>query len=240
MLAGAPRRYPALGPLMGKAFDQAVSITIERWLWLTLATLITVAGAPWGNRWAIFAGFVATALWGILSGAATVRAVRPDFKLTWRRVGLLIGLNITINFFVGLATLALIIPGIYVAVMWSLANVILLLDDVSPAEARRGSWELVAGHFWRTLLLSFCVSLAQLVASFAAQIGIVLGFSYLVQWIPLTQQQIGSFAAALAFPVNGYATAAGWLCYIYWYKALNSMNHSQDPVEEPVLAASPA
>src|SRR5271165_6696927 len=130
MQESAVRRYPALGPLFGKAFDQAVKLTLERWFWLLLVTLIPVAGAPYTGWVANSAYYTALAIWGIISGAAAVGLIRPDFKMTWPRIGKLIVLDITVTFLVALASLALIIPGIYLGVMWSLARVILLLEDV--------------------------------------------------------------------------------------------------------------
>jgi len=235
-----PRRYPALGPLLGKAFDVAVSLTLERWFWLALVTLIVVAGVPWGNVSTLATLYLASAIWGIVSGEAAVRSVRPDFKMTVARVGRLITLNLTINFFAGIATLALIIPGIYVAAMWSLSNAILLLDDTTTGEARRRSWQIVSGNFWRTLLLTFCITLAQLAAGFVAEIVAILGLTYLVQshWLTLTQQQIGNLGAALQFPVQAYAMVAGWLAYIYWYKTLQGVEQPQERTAG--LAPAPA
>ena len=171
-----------------------------------------------------------------------MRTARADFKMTASRVGRLIGLVITIGFFTVLATLAFIIPGIYVAVMWSLATVILLLENVDAGEARKLSWELVGRHFWRTFLLFVLVLLINTVAILGAQMAIEFGLAYLVQLhlLALVEQQVTDLASALTFPITCYTAAAGWLVNILWYMALRAM---EQPADQPIgaeLVAEPS
>jgi hypothetical protein len=239
MLAPAPR-YPSLGPLFGKAFDQAVRLTLQRWLWLVPLMLVEFAAAFFGSAATIAADNIAAAVWGIVSGAAAVKTVRPDFRMTAARVGQLVTLNITIGFFTGLAALALIIPGIYVAVRWSLANVILLMEDVMPEEARRRSWELAGRHFWKSLLLAVCLVLAQLAAIYLATLAIEEGLMYavLVRWIGLMPEQVSNLASSLAFPISGYTTMAGWFVYLHWYRSLKEFEAQREQASGAELAAA--
>jgi len=51
----------------------------------------------------------------------------------------------------GLATLALIIPGIYVGVRLLVAPQAVVADELGPVEALRRSWDLVRDNWWRVL-----------------------------------------------------------------------------------------
>ncbi|MBV8082479.1 MAG: hypothetical protein JO347_03160 [Candidatus Eremiobacteraeota bacterium] len=226
----SPRRTPPIGLLFGKAFDQAVKLTLQGWFWIGLLTAVYVALSLLGTLWGLVASYVTASIWGIVAGAAAVQTVLADFRMTPFRVFKLAGLTITIGFFTGAATLALILPGILLAVMWSLANVILLTEDVYPDEARKRSWRLVSKHFWKTLSLGFLLIAVQLAAVLFASIAVNLPLGYAIRagWLRLTTEQVGNLGSALIFPISAYVMMAGWLVYLHWYRSLKELEPQQE------------
>jgi hypothetical protein len=121
------------------------------------------------------------ARWGanVLGSAANVFQVRADLEgrslsaregwdLARRHVWMLLGLLIVVTFVVGIGFFALIVPGIYLAVRFSVAVQVLLLErrDVGDALARSG--ELVRGHFWRAIALMIVLWILMTILSLPA------------------------------------------------------------------------
>src|SRR5918999_1390317 len=80
--------------------------------------------------------------------------VEPDWRRSLRfavrRLGGLFGVAIVGGLLVALATLALIVPGIWLFVMYSVAVPALLLERIGPIQALRRSFRLVRGRWWAT------------------------------------------------------------------------------------------
>jgi len=80
--------------------------------------------------------------------------VEPDWRrslrFALRRLGGLIGVAFIGFFVLVLAFLALIVPGIWLAVAYSVAVPALLLERVGPVAALRRSFRLVRGRWWPT------------------------------------------------------------------------------------------
>jgi hypothetical protein len=80
--------------------------------------------------------------------------VEPEWRRSLlfavRRLGGLIGVAVLGGLLVGLATLALIVPGIWLFVMYSVAVPALLLERIGPVRALRRSFRLVRGRWWQT------------------------------------------------------------------------------------------
>jgi hypothetical protein len=80
--------------------------------------------------------------------------VEPDWRRSLRfavrRLGGLFGVAIVGGLLVALATLALIVPGIWLFVMYSVAVPALLLERIGPIQALRRSFRLVKGRWWPT------------------------------------------------------------------------------------------
>ena len=80
--------------------------------------------------------------------------VEPDWrrslKFAARRLPALVGLAILGGLAVGLATLALVVPGIWLFVSYAVAVPALLLERIGPVAALRRSFRLVKGRWWAT------------------------------------------------------------------------------------------
>ena len=134
------------------------------------------------DLWAFFAGiFVLLLVYFIgstLANAACFKAVgdaylgqQPDWKESLRFAGarLLSLMWVVILYFVVVAVgvVACILPGIWIAVAWSLAIPALLTEGVRGGTALNRSYGLVRGRWWATFGALF---LAQLLAGLVAQI----------------------------------------------------------------------
>jgi hypothetical protein len=100
------------------------------------------------------------------------RSLRFGLERIWRTLWLLLLMTILLV----LAFLALIVPGIWLAVAWALAIPVLLFEDRRGLKALGRSYQLVKGRWWRTLWALF---LSFLVASLAG------GFVVVVLSLPL-------------------------------------------------------
>ena len=116
--------------------------------------------------WAFLAG---TVLIGILTYVAAQVATGACFKAVggayfdepadWReslrfarsRIGPLLWLSFLFVVFLMLATIALLVPAIYLYVAWAVATPVLLLEDVRGRGALKRSRALVKGRWWPTL-----------------------------------------------------------------------------------------
>jgi len=129
-----------------------------------------------GDAAAFFAAFgLVTLLSGlafVLSSAAALRAVSvaylggtPDWKeslrLVLQRLGPLVWLSILMSLGLSLGFVLCVVPGIWLAVGWSLAFVALVAEDLSGSRALRRSFNLVRGRWWATfgvLLIAFILN----------------------------------------------------------------------------------
>jgi hypothetical protein len=129
-----------------------------------------------GDAASFFAAFgLITLLSGlafVLSSAAALRAVTvaylggtPDWKESLRlavgRLGSLVWLSILMSLGLTLGFVLCLVPGIWLAVGWSLAFVALVAEDLSGTGALRRSFQLVRGRWWATfgvLLIAFVLN----------------------------------------------------------------------------------
>jgi hypothetical protein len=75
---------------------------------------------------------------------------RRSLRFAVRRLGGLFGVAIVGGILVALATVALIVPGVWLFVSYSVAVPALLLERVGPINALRRSFRLVRGRWWPT------------------------------------------------------------------------------------------
>jgi hypothetical protein len=136
---------------------------------------------------------VANLIDNLLSGAAAAIAIAACFKVissaylgeradagTSLRYGLSRLLPLIVAYFavsicVGTGLVLLLVPGIFLAVKWSMTFPAIVAERAGAFAAMRRSWELTQGHWWRTfgtllvvVLISFVLSVAILVAFGAA------------------------------------------------------------------------
>ena len=104
-------------------------------------------------------GMVVSMVAGQLGTAAALRVVAGSYvdqPVTWRegvrfatrRIGPLIVLGLLTLVLTSLATLALVVPGIWAFAAWSVATPVLLLEDKQGMSALGRSWQLVRGRWW--------------------------------------------------------------------------------------------
>jgi hypothetical protein len=142
------------------------------------------------------------------SQAATVVAVsnvyldRPasvmdSFSKVKHQIGGVIWLSAKVGFLVGLACIALIVPGILLAIRWSLAVPAKVLEDKSSGEAMSRSSELTLGNRGRVFVIWFLFVILS------------IGVSMLLQWpIQIAAAGAGGLTAALQDAAAGWQVAS--------------------------------
>ncbi|MDP5280903.1 glycerophosphoryl diester phosphodiesterase membrane domain-containing protein [Sphingomonas sp. DG1-23] len=132
-------------------------------------------------------------------------------------VGAYIGVSILTNIGIILGTLLLVIPGIVLAIRWSIAAPILLAEERGAAESLSESWARTKGHAF-PILIAYLVPLGPLLGSFAAY---ALGDPESAQ-IPLMTSIIGNLSG------NAFL-AMTWFLSIAIYAAVTP---AVEPFEE--------
>jgi hypothetical protein len=133
---------------------------------------------------------VANLIDNILSGAAAAIAIAACFKvissaylgertdaMSSLRYGLsrlfpLIVAYIVMSIGIGLGLVLLVIPGIFLAVKWSMTFPALVAERAGAFAAMGRSWDLTRGHWWRTFGALIVVVLISFVLAFAILVGL--------------------------------------------------------------------
>jgi hypothetical protein len=124
---------------------------------------------------------------GLLATASCVKAISDIYldqptdigsslRFALRRLGSLVWLEIILGVLVTLATIALIIPGIWLWVSWSVATPVLLIDGARGSKALGRSRRLVRGRWWPTAGLLFVAAVMVAVVGGAIE-GALVGIS---------------------------------------------------------------
>ncbi|HUR22462.1 MAG TPA: glycerophosphoryl diester phosphodiesterase membrane domain-containing protein [Acidimicrobiales bacterium] len=154
-LLGALVQLSASSDDLGRAPGEATSLDFNE-IWTFVAGVFLVA----------VLGFIASQL----ASAASFRIVSGtylDERPTWReslsfatsKLRSLVWLSIVLGFFLVLSFLALIVPGFYFAVAWTVATPVLLFEGLRGSSALRRSRQLVRGRWWPTLAVVFLSTL---------------------------------------------------------------------------------
>jgi hypothetical protein len=89
--------------------------------------------------------------------------LKEIFKEAWKKLGQGLWIAILTIFFVSLASIFFIIPGIIVGLFLSLSTYVLIVEDKKGMAALKRSWNLVKGGWWkfagRILLLTVIVNM---------------------------------------------------------------------------------
>jgi hypothetical protein len=127
--------------------------------------------------------------------------VEASYKWGFARFGsvLLISILVGLAVFVGL--LLLIIPGIFLAVMFSVAIPALVVENRRGTDAMGRSWNLVKGHFWHALglfIVTFIV--VAVVGGIIGAIGGAISDNWFVTWIfsSIAQIIVAPFSALVS------------------------------------------
>ena len=102
--------------------------------------------------------------------------MRTELALALQRLPALLGMAVLILLAVAGGTLCLILPGVYLAVAFLMAQPALVLEGRGPIEAMKFSMQLVRGSWWRTLLI-FVVAIVILFVFYTLAL-VILGILY--------------------------------------------------------------
>lgn len=169
-LDAAARLYRArFGPLVRLVAPVVVPLQVLAWT-VTVSTTATEAerNADLGAvDWTSLAGsLVTSALAGLTAVLATVVATpvvtgaytgghedaRSALRALGSRWGAVVAVIVLATLGVALGTVALVLPGIYLAVAWCVSLPALVVERPSRGtQALRRSWQLVRGRWWPTL-----------------------------------------------------------------------------------------
>jgi hypothetical protein len=125
------------------------------------------------------------------------------YETAWAKIGALVGVALLTGVGVGLGCLLLLVPGIVLAVRWSLAVPVVMLEHASPRTAMRRSRELVDGHGWSVFRVLLNVGIITALLSFLIRVVAIalVGTDHrsLATWVGIT------FGGALATPYMSHA-----------------------------------
>jgi hypothetical protein len=77
-------------------------------------------------------------------------AAGPSLRYGLSRLLALIVAYIVLSFCIGIASLFLLVPGIFLAVKWCVTFAAIVSERAGPFQAMGRSWALTRGHWWRT------------------------------------------------------------------------------------------
>jgi len=164
-----------------------------------------------------------------ISQAATVMAVSnvhldqpvtiaSAFSQAKSSIGRVIGITFLVGLAVGVATIFFIIPGIYVAVMWSMAIPVTMLEGGGVSFSTKRSQELTKNNRGRIFIIYILVALLALVVALVLQfvlrlVAVAVAHGNTSLFLTLTQalSAIGSFLSTSL--VGSLATIALTLIY---------------------------
>ena len=108
-----------------------------------------------------------------------------------------------VYFVTSVATVLLVIPGLWLVTRWSLTTPVIREENIGPLAAMRRSNELVRGHFWLVFMTaSVAYYMEGVVTHLGAWIaGSVTGSHTWGEWVA------GSILAALVTPLAAFATS---------------------------------
>jgi hypothetical protein len=141
--------------------------------------------------------------------ADSIRAVVPAFHMNFVNLLLTIAIGFAFNVMVEIGFVLLVVPGIFVAVRFS---VWLQLQLQGERDAFVKSWEFTGAQFWQTLLVDI-VSWGILLFSSST----IFTTSYaIVNAVPVAAAVVAPVAMVIGF----YVATIAWLSLSYWAAAL--------------------
>ena len=104
---------------------------------------------------------------------------RESLRYAWSRIGSLVWLIVLMGFLLFFAFLALVVPGIWLSVSWSMAIPVILVERARGWNALKRSFQLVRGRWWQTLLaliVAFVLAaIVQFVLAFLVGLVVIVG-----------------------------------------------------------------
>jgi hypothetical protein len=165
--------------------------------------------------WQPMAAFTAIAMFFILP--EVIRAVRPEFKMTFALVLLYIGIGFVAALAIEIGFVLVIWPGVWLAVKLGFSTYIYLIEpDKNPFAE---SWQLTTGHFWSTLgfmlLLAILVGLVELVV-----IGVPIALAWFFPSGAIVLSPLALFGSIYVYYVS-------FLAYVRWLLELRGLRSTQ-------------
>lgn len=104
--------------------------------------------------------------------------ILQSYRIALRKLWTLLGARIVAGLLVGLGTMLLLIPGILLAVSFSLITPVVMLEDASAGKSRERSRELTAGFRWQifALFLIYYIVYWLIILVFGSLLGALSGF----------------------------------------------------------------
>ncbi len=140
--------------------------------------------------------------------ADSIRAVVPAFRMNFVNFLLTIVIGFAFNVMVEVGFILLVVPGIFVAVRFS---VWLQLTLQGERDAFVKSWEFTGAHFWQTLLVDIVawgILLFSCSTIFTASYACVNAFPKLAVVVAPVATLVGFYVATIAWLVLSYWAAA--------------------------------
>ncbi len=224
---------PPFGPLLAKAFDRAVTVTLAQWPWFIgcVAAYSALERVPYPLKLFLHLPILIvwwTAVWiGVLKQTQT--DFRPSRGLLLRLVGLYFILS-AIGLFgpaiIGLVGgLVLLLPVLYIGTRLWVAPAAIALEHKRVGQEIVRSWELTKRAFWRTFAFVGFIFLSELILFFGRDVAI-MGARYLA----LAPWYHAVLDTTLRAGGNGFyllIDAAEIVCIFYWYPALVALPDNQ-------------
>lgn len=104
-----------------------------------------------------------------------------EFKAALPKFLPFLGVQVLMMIAIGIGTICLIIPGIFLSVKFAFAPFLVLDKGLGPIEALKESWNLVTGYSWQVFLLGAAYFIASTIAGIIPLIGMLaqlLAMSY--------------------------------------------------------------
>jgi hypothetical protein len=207
--------------LLSRDFVKFFLLTVIAWLPFLLFLLISLGGdggAPGNEAARAGLGAVSVLLWGAFSvlGQAVIFygafqqmlgrsfAVGESLKRGLARFFPIIGLLICLTLGVGLGFVLLIIPGVILWVMWSVAAPVCVVEGAGPFASLSRSAELTKGNRWRIFGVLFVIGMVNQIVQGIVQLGLAAAAGALVGaigtflWMALAQT-FSSIAVAVIY-----------------------------------------
>ncbi len=122
------------------------------------------------------------------------------YRRSWSRLGALVGVSLLTGIGVAFGLFLLVVPGVVLAVRWTLAAPVVMLEGLGPRAAMRRSRELVAGHGKDVFVVLLNVWLRAGLAWLAFSLALnLLAAGVITLWLG------GALAAALVTPYAAHA-----------------------------------
>ena len=110
--------------------------------------------------------------------------IDASYKWGFARFGSVLLISILVGLAVLVGLLLFVIPGIFLAVMFSVAIPALVVENRRGTDAMSRSWNLVKGHFWHALgLIVLAFIIAAVVGGIIGAIGGAISDNWFVTWI---------------------------------------------------------